>query len=170
MDRASPIRRGWVEHADEDTCMKTKEIYRQPGHLIRRAHQIATAVFTNEAKAFDLTAVQFSALVAIQDQPGIDATRLSDVIYFDRATIGNVLERLEKKGLIERKAGVEDRRTKRVYLTPQGRHMIGTVARKVPQIGERILAPLAAKDRARFIELLIALTGAKDANGAGGTP
>ena len=148
--------------------MKTKDIYQQPGHLIRRAHQISTAVFTDEARAFDLTAVQFSALVAVQDQPGIDATRLSDVIYFDRATIGNVLERLEKKGLIERKAGVEDRRTKRVFLTPQGRQIIGQVARKVPQIGERILAPLAAKDRARFIELLVELTGARDANGRTG--
>jgi DNA-binding MarR family transcriptional regulator len=137
--------------------MKTKDTYRQPGHLIRRAHQMATAVFMQEAKAFDLTAVQFSALVVIREHPGTDATRVSDLIYFDRSTIGNVLDRLEKKGLIRREAGVEDRRTKRLYLTPQGRVVLRKIATKLPRISNAILAPLPAADRTRLVKLLGAL-------------
>ena len=142
--------------------MKTDDIYRQPGHLIRRAHQIATAVFATETKAFDLTAVQFSALVVIREHPGTDATRVSDLIYFDRSTIGNVLDRLEKKGLIRREAGVEDRRTKRLFLTAQGRSMLGKVIAKAPSVAAGILAPLPAADRVRFVKLLAKFVGADD--------
>ena len=143
--------------------MKTDDIYRQPGHLIRRAHQIATAVFATEAKPFDLTAVQFSALIVIREHPGTDATRVSDLIYFDRSTIGNVLDRLEKKGLIRRQAGVEDRRTKRLFLTAPGRAVLRKVTAKGPRIAEAILAPLPAADRVRFVQLLAKLVGADDA-------
>jgi DNA-binding MarR family transcriptional regulator len=146
--------------------MRTKDIYKQAGHLIRRAHQMSTAVFMTEAKAFDLTAVQFSALVVIQEHPGIDATRVSDLIFFDRSTIGNVLDRLEKKGLIVRKAGTVDRRTKRLFLTPQGRAMLRKIVAKLPRITGNILAPLPARDRAHFVRLLARLVGADGRNGS----
>ena len=64
--------------------------------------QIAVSIFVEECKAFDLTPVQYAALVAIHTHPGIDATRLSAVIAFDRSTLGNVIERLESKNLVER--------------------------------------------------------------------
>ena len=71
-----------------------------PGHLIRRAHQISTALFAEECAGFDLTPVQYAALVAIKANPEVDATRLSALIAFDRSTIGGVLERLEAKGWV----------------------------------------------------------------------
>jgi DNA-binding MarR family transcriptional regulator len=144
--------------------LRTKDTYQQPGHLIRRAHQIATAVFMTEAKAFDLTSVQFAALIVIRELPGTDATRVSDLIYFDRSTIGNVLDRLEKKGLIRREPGLEDRRTKRLYLTRQGSLVLRRIAAKLPRISDNILAPLTAAERARFMKLMTKLV---DADGRG---
>ena len=78
-------------------------VYTAPGYLFRRMQQIAVAIFVEECRAFDLTPVQYAALIAIHTHPGIDATRLSAVIAFDRSTLGNVIERLEAKKLIERK-------------------------------------------------------------------
>jgi len=49
--------------------------------------------------------------VAIQNHPGIDATRLSAVIAFDRSTLGNVIERLETKRYVTRRSGREDKRS-----------------------------------------------------------
>jgi MarR family transcriptional regulator, lower aerobic nicotinate degradation pathway regulator len=146
--------------------LKTRDTYKQPGHLIRRAHQIATAVFMTETKAFDLTAVQFSALIVIREHPGTDATRVSDLIYFDRSTIGNVLDRLEKKGLIRREAGVADRRTKQLFLTPQGRTVLRKVAAKLPRISNDILKPLSAAEGTRLVKLLAKMVGA-DARSSG---
>ena len=70
-------------------------VYTAPGYLFRRMQQIAVALFIEECKAFDLTPVQYAALVTISTHPGIDATRLSAVIAFDRSTLGNVIERLQ---------------------------------------------------------------------------
>src|ERR1700759_5744222 len=84
------------------------EVYTAPGYLFRRMQQIAVAIFVEECKAYDLTPVQFAALIAIRAHPGINATRLSAVIAFDRSTLGSVIERLEAKRHIERKQGAED--------------------------------------------------------------
>src|SRR6476646_6831603 len=95
-------------------------VYTAPGYLFRRMQQIAVAIFVEECKAFDLTPVQYAALIAIHTHPGIDATRLSAVIAFERSTLGNVIERLESKKLIERKPSPEDKRVKLLYLTRAG--------------------------------------------------
>jgi hypothetical protein len=67
-----------------------------PGHLIRRLHQISFALFLEQAKAFGVTPVQYAALVAINDHPGIDQTTLCNIIAFDRTTIGGVVGRLQR--------------------------------------------------------------------------
>ena len=134
--------------------MLDQYIYDQPGHLIRRAHQVAWSVFMDETKAFDMTPVQYSLLVAAGEFPSIDATRLGELIDIDRATIGNVVERLEKRGLLARSADADDRRTKKISLTSAGKKLIETVNRIRAKIGGRILAPLDATERATLLRLL----------------
>src|SRR6201986_3968991 len=102
------------------TALTMDAVYGKPGYLFRRMQQIAVAIFVEECKAFDLTPVQYAALVAIRTHPGIDATRLSAVIAFARSTLGSVIERLETKGHIERKPSPEDKRIKLLYLTKAG--------------------------------------------------
>src|SRR5262249_35984529 len=76
---------------------------------------------------FELTPVQYAALVAVREHPGIYATRLSAVIAFDRSTIGDVLERLESKELIHRRPTPDDKRIKLLELTPQGRKLLAAI-------------------------------------------
>src|ERR1700743_1398169 len=95
-------------------------VYTAPGYLFRRMQQIAVAIFMEECRAYDLTPVQYAALIAIHTHPGIDATRLSAVIAFDRSTLGNVVERLAAKKLIERKPSPEDKRVKLLSLSKNG--------------------------------------------------
>lgn len=134
--------------------MKVEDIYKQPGHMIRRAYQMVMAVFAEETKAFGITPVQFSAMIVIREQPGIDATRVAELIYFDRATIGSVLDRLEKRGLVLRKAGERDRRTKNLFLTPQGKALVKKIEDMSPRISARVVAPLSPADRARLMTML----------------
>ncbi len=130
------------------------DLYQMPGHLIRRAQQIATALFTDECAAFDLTSVQYAALCAIRANPQVDATRLSSLIAFDRSTIGDVLERMEAKGWIARTASTQDRRIKLVRLSPAGLKLLHQVGPAVRRVQERLLAPLAPQDRGTIIRLL----------------
>src|SRR3954453_18995692 len=102
-------------------------VYTAPGYLFRRMQQIAVAIFVEECRDFDLTPVQYAALVAIQTHPGIDATRLSAVIAFDRSTLGSVIERLEAKTYVERKPAAEDKRVKLLYLTKAGAALLRAI-------------------------------------------
>ena len=130
------------------------DLYTMPGHLIRRAQQISTAIFTEECGGFDLTAVQYAALSAITANPGVDATRLSALIAFDRSTIGDVLERLEMKGWISRESSPPDRRVKLLRITQDGAALLRRVEPAVRRVQERLLAPLAPRDRATMLRLL----------------
>ncbi len=129
-------------------------VYTKPGYLFRRMQQIAVTIFMEECKAFDLTPVQYAALVANRTHPGIDATRLSAVIAFDRSTLGNVIERLESKGLVERKPAREDKRVKLLTLTRSGAALLRNIMPSVDRAQARMLQPLKAADRKTLLALL----------------
>jgi DNA-binding MarR family transcriptional regulator len=132
-------------------------VYTAPGYLFRRMQQIAVALFVEECRAFDLTPVQYAALIAIHTHPGIDATRLSAVIAFDRSTLGNVIERLEAKKLIERKSSGGDKRVKLLYLTKAGATLLRDIKPSVDRAQARMLQPLKAADRRILLALLTQL-------------
>jgi len=95
--------------------------------------------------------------VAIHTHPGIDATRLSAVIAFDRSTLGNVIERLETKGYIERKASRDDKRIKLLYLTKSGAALLRDIMPAVDRAQARMLQPLKPADRKTLLALLTQL-------------
>jgi MarR family transcriptional regulator, lower aerobic nicotinate degradation pathway regulator len=129
-------------------------VYTAPGYLFRRMQQIAVALFMEECKAFDLTPVQYASLVAIRTHPGIDATRLSAVIAFDRSTLGSVIERLEAKNYVERKPAREDKRVKYRNLTRSGVAVLRDIMPSVDRAQARMLQPLKAADRKTLLALL----------------
>lgn len=132
-------------------------VYAAPGYLFRRMQQIAVSIFMEECKAFDLTPVQYAALIAIHTHPGIDATRLSAVIAFDRSTLGSVIERLQAKDFIERKPAPEDKRIKLLYLTKSGAAILREIIPAVERAQARMLEPLKPADRKALMGLLVQL-------------
>jgi DNA-binding MarR family transcriptional regulator len=142
---------------NKPTPVTMDAVYIKPGYLFRRMQQIAVAIFVEECRAHDLTPVQFAALVAIHTHPGIDATRLSAVIAFDRSTLGNVIERLETKGYIERKSSREDKRIKLLDLTKAGAALLRDIMPDVDRAQARMLQPLKPADRKTLLALLTQL-------------
>ena len=132
-------------------------VYAAPGYLFRRMQQIAVSIFMEECKAFDLTPVQYAALIAIHTHPGIDATRLSAVIAFDRSTLGSVIERLQAKDFVERKPAPEDKRIKLLYLTKSGAAILREIIPAVERAQARMLEPLKPADRKALMGLLVQL-------------
>lgn len=130
-------------------------VHDMAGHLIRRLHQQSTHVFAQKTQAagFDLTAVQFAALDAIQAHPGTDQAYVAEVIGYDRATIGGVIDRLEKKGWIARVVSERDRRARELSLTDEGRRILAALQPIVQDLQKDILKPLNKEDRERFIRL-----------------
>jgi MarR family transcriptional regulator, lower aerobic nicotinate degradation pathway regulator len=126
----------------------------KPGHLIRRLQQISLALFMEQTKDFAITPVQYSAIIAINNHPGMDQTALCNIIAFDRSTIGGVVSRLEKKRLIRRRSGADDRRTKSLYITASGRRLIRDIEPMVQSTQRLILAPLKPGERDAFLHML----------------
>ena len=143
--------------SNKPTPITMDAVYTAPGYLFRRMQQIAVALFVEECKAYDLTPVQYAAMVAIHTHPGIDATRLSAVIAFDRSTLGSVIERLQIKSLIERRSAPDDKRVKLLYLTKSGVALLRDIKPSVERAQARMLQPLDPADRKKLMALLTQL-------------
>lgn len=133
------------------------DIYAMPGHLIRRLHQISTAIFAEECAASGLTSVQYASLTAIRENPEVDATRLSFLIAFDRSTLGDVLERLEAKGWVTRSPSPHDKRIKLLHLSQEGAKVLAAVEPDVRRVQQRLLEPLEPHERVEMVRMLAQL-------------
>jgi MarR family transcriptional regulator, lower aerobic nicotinate degradation pathway regulator len=125
-----------------------------PGYYIRRLQQIAVAIFLDEVKQFEVTPVQYAALQAISDSPGIDQRTLARRIGFDTSTIGGVIDRLDARGLVLRSASDTDRRVRLLSLTKAGLELTRAVVPGMLRAQSRILAPLSALDQKQFMSML----------------
>ncbi len=135
----------------------------QPGYYIRRLQQIAVAIFLEETQAHAITPVQYAALHAARRQPGLDQRTLAATIGFDTSTIGGVIDRLERRGLIERRASPTDRRVRLLHVTPAGEALIDEVVPAMLRAQQRILSPLPAAERPRFVAMMKTLVEANNA-------
>lgn len=149
-------RRGSEEKSGQQADIGKLETGNLPGHLIRRLHQIAVSIFINEAKAasYDITPVQYGALIATRQFPGIDQARLASIIACDRVTIGGVVDRLEKRKFLERKFIAGDKRSKRVYLLPPGEKALDDLAPQIEAAQDIILRGLSDIERSLMVALL----------------
>lgn len=126
----------------------------QPGHYIRRLQQIAVGIFLEQNRQFDITPVQFAALMTIAERPGVDQKTLAAAIGFDAATIGGVVDRLERRALLLRRAGDEDRRVRRLFLTAGGASLVKRMQPSVRAVQRRLLKPLSSAERQQFSRML----------------
>ena len=124
------------------------------GHRIRRSHQLSVALFAEEVGEFGLTTVQYAALAAIAANADLDATRLAELVAFDRSTVGAVLERLEVKKLIDRHSRLNDKRIKLLRVTTLGRGLLIASDAAVHRSQDRFLAVLDPNERATLLQLL----------------
>ena len=102
----------------------------------------------------DLTPVQYAALEAIFENPGSDQKYIAKLIGYDRATIGGVIERLEKKGWVRRLVSEQDRRARELSLTAKGNSIRMTLQPIVEELQKEILQPLKEADQERLISLI----------------
>jgi MarR family transcriptional regulator, lower aerobic nicotinate degradation pathway regulator len=134
-----------------------------PGHHIRRLQQIAVAAFLEETEAHGVTPVQFAALQAVANEPGIDQRTLAGHIGLDTSTIASVIDRLEARGLLRRAVSAEDRRVRQLTLSTDGAALLAAVQPAMRRAQQRILEPLGAADRKTFMRLLQQLVDGNNA-------
>jgi DNA-binding MarR family transcriptional regulator len=130
------------------------DLSHRPGFLLRRAHQVAVAIFAEEIGRIALTPPQHNVLSAVRSRPGCHQTEVSRTVGYDRATVGALLAGLESRQLVKREGSVDDRRLKTLKLTQRGKQLLDASTAAMERINERILEPLEPRERNRFIALL----------------
>ncbi len=138
-----------------------------PGHYARRIHQIVVALFMQEMGDINVTPVQYSSLQTICKWPGIDQGTLARTIGFDTSTIGNVIDRLESRGLVRREVSPTDKRVRQVTATPEGEQLLAKVVPPMLRSQDLFLEPLPPRERKEFMRLMRELIEAHAAKGRG---
>ena len=130
------------------------DLYRRPGFLLRRAHQISAALFLEEAAGLNLTTTQYGALVVLRARGSLDQIGISTLVGIDRSTTALVVSKLEEAGYVERRDDEVDKRRKIITLSLAGHKVLDQVAQPAQRARERALAAFSAKDAAKFLALL----------------
>ena len=133
-------------------------LYARPGFLLRRAHQISTAVFEDECRSVGLTPAQFGALSVLHASPGLDQSSLARALGFDKVTMLRVLRGLEARGMIARVRTPENRRNLSISLAPAGLELLQQAQQPAERAYDRLMAPLNAAQQAELVALLQLMT------------
>ena len=132
-------------------------LWSRPGYLVRRLHQIHYALFFEECKGFDITPVQYGLLTTLSSNPEIDQNSLGRELGIDRTNVADVLNRLARRGLLERHRSQHDKRMVLARLTPAGEKITKDMYASMQRAQERLLKPLLPPQRTAFVVTLIRL-------------
>ena len=135
----------------------TDRLNRSPIHLLHRAGQCAGDIFHAEMKGGGLTPRQLAVLVTVSLNEGLSQTGLVERTGIDRSTLADIVRRMQRKGLLQRRRTKEDARAYAVKLTDEGRRVLRTAEPLSKRVDERILEALPAKQREQFIDELVSI-------------
>lgn len=124
-----------------------------PGHLIRRAQQRHTLLWSREFNG-DLTGPQYAVISAIGTDDGLDQRAVGRRASLDKSSVADIVARLEGLGWLRFAKDPADGRRKSLRLTPLARTALGEVTRRVGLVQERLLAPLAPDTVHAFLTTL----------------
>ena len=135
---------------------------KNPGFLFRRMQQISVSLFLNRLREFGITPLQYTILRIIRAQPGIEQISVASRAILDASTVKDIVARLEAKGLVERRTGEQDRRTRSVSLTRAGDKLLAAVEPEVRRAQKELLAALSRREQATLLRLLRTLLAANE--------
>ncbi|MCM2359377.1 MAG: MarR family transcriptional regulator [Geobacteraceae bacterium] len=130
------------------------DIEKSVGFLLAKAYQRACAIFKEEFDSHDLTPQQFGLLAFLWTEDGLSQAELSTRSQIDRTTMGGIIDRLEKEGLVERRNHPADRRAYQVYLTAKGKSLEDELCAVANRVQSKVNAPLTADEQTTLIRLL----------------
>ena len=136
---------------------QSDRLSRSPIHLLHRAGQCAGDIFHAEMKDGDLTPRQLAVLVTVAGNEGLSQTGLVDRTGIDRSTLADIVRRMQRKGLLQRRRTREDARAYAVKLTDEGRRVLRVADPLAKRVDERILDALPTKQREQFVDDLLAI-------------
>ena len=122
-------------------------------HLNRIMHTVGRRL-SGHLQDYDLTLAQFGVLAQLQAVPDISQQMLADWLFVSKGNMVGLLNRLEDRGLVERRPDPEDGRTHVVSLTKQGAALAKRVVPEHEELVAECMALIAPEDQRTLHQLL----------------
>ena len=99
-----------------------------------------------------MTPRQYAVLITVSQQEGLSQTHLVEKTGIDRSTLADIVRRMLKKGLLQRRRTIEDARAYAVKLTEEGWRTLKSTDPVAKRVDDKILAVLPSSQRERFVQ------------------
>jgi DNA-binding MarR family transcriptional regulator len=126
----------------------------QFGWLTADTARLFRTVFARRVRVLGLTRAQWLALTRVNRRPGVSQSELADMMEIEKAPAGRIVDRLQQKGWIERRAEPSDRRVNRIYLTAQGGRVHAAIAPLADATVRDALSGLSTSEQSRIVALM----------------
>ena len=126
-------------------------------YLLARASDGASAEFHSRLKTHGLQVPEWRVLAALSDGDGVTLGELAAIALQHQPTMSKIVGRMERAGLVIRRAGKRDRRQVRVFITPDGRRRVDTALKDAKLHEAEILSRFGTEDARRLKQLLRSL-------------
>ena len=127
------------------------------GFLVHDVARLMRVAYDRRTRELGLTRSQWWVLNHLYFSEGITQSELADVLDVEKPTLGRLLDRLEAKGWVERRADPSDRRAKRVYLTGEVQGLMRSLRAIASDLRLDAMDGLAETERQRFVDILLVI-------------
>ena len=130
---------------------------RDPLIVLHDVARLLRTRFDQKARAYGMTRAQWIILARLQRQPGISQNEMAAICEVEPITVGRLVDRLERHGLVERRSDPSDRRIRRLHLLPAAAPILEAIASERDAMSQRLTAGLDAESLNRFVDTLLKL-------------
>jgi DNA-binding MarR family transcriptional regulator len=124
------------------------------GVLISDVARLMRTVFDRRVRKIGLTRAQWLVLTRLYRRPGASQSELAEMMEVEKASAGRMIDRLEAKGWVTRRAQAGDRRVNRIYLTPEAERVHRRMWRIAEATVEDALGSLSRRDTKQLLTFL----------------
>jgi MarR family transcriptional regulator, transcriptional regulator for hemolysin len=128
---------------------------RDPLILLNDVARMMRTQFDQRARALGMTRAQWVILARLSRQPGLSQNEMAAICEVEPITVGRLIDRLESRGMVERRADPGDRRIRRLHLLPAAQPVLDEIARYREDQTEVILSGVEGSAREQFIDALL---------------
>jgi MarR family transcriptional regulator for hemolysin len=126
--------------------MRQRSQNRELLFLISDVGRLLRTYADQRARLFGMTRAQWAVLLRLERREGLKQSELAEDLDIQPITLTRLVDRLCDNGLIERRSDPNDRRAKRLYLTPAARPLIDRIADSIEDLSEKVLHGIAPKN------------------------
>ncbi|MAM67895.1 MAG: transcriptional regulator [Rhodospirillaceae bacterium] len=129
------------------------------GYLIGDVSRMIRTVYDRRVEPLGLTRAQWRVMTRLNRLESCTQTELATALEVEKPTLGKLIERLEVKGWVDRRADPNDARSKRLYLTPAARPVLADMHKEAEDVVAGIFAGLDGEEAARLHAMLDHIKG-----------